>query len=310
MPFAGSVLEVRLNCILLATDLSPASAKPLHHALAIARHYGAKLCVAHIVSPVPYLMAGPEALQLACEGASRDLQQLRRDMLRDSSLDGLDREFILRYGSVWEELQAIISQQRVDLLVVGTHARRGFEKVLLGSVAEQAFRAARCPVLSVGPHSYQDGRVDLTGQIPTYLFATDFSEASLRALPLARSLAHQTKARLILMHVVSSAPVPQVPGWYSSSEITAMRENAKMACVRQLQRLMANDDETAIDTELLTRFGIPSEKILEAALEKKAELIILGLRRASLAGTLSHMPWATAYDIVCGAGCPVLTVRE
>jgi len=264
MPFAGSVLEVRLNCILLATDLSLASVKPLHHALTIARHYGAKLCVAHIVSPVPYLMAGPEALQLACEGASQDLQQLRRDMLRDSSLDRLDREFILRYGSVWEELQAIISQQRVDLVVVGTHARRGIEKVLLGSVAEQAFRAASCPVLSVGPHSYQDGRVDITGQIPTYLFATDFSEASRRALPLARSLAHQTKARLILMHVIPSAPVPQIPG-YSSSEITAMRENAKMACVRQLQQLMPNDDETAIDTELITRFGMPSEKILEAA---------------------------------------------
>jgi len=310
MPFAESVLKVRLNCILLATDLSLASVKPLHHAQAIARYYGAKLCVAHIVSPVPYLMAGPEALQLACEGASQDLQQLRRDMLRDSSLDGLDREFILRYGSVWEELQAIISQQRVDLVVVGTHARRGIEKVLLGSVAEQAFRAARCPVLSVGPHSDQDGRVDLTGQIPTYLFATDFSEASLRALPLARSLAHQTKARLILMHVIPSAPLPQAPGWYSSSEITAMRENAKMACVRQLQQLMPNDDETAIDTELIARFGIPSEKILEAALEKKAELIILGLHRASLAGTISHMPWATAYDIVCGAGCPVLTVRE
>jgi len=309
MPFVESVLKLRLNCILLATDLSPASVKPLHHAQAIARHYRAKLCVAHIVSPVPYLMAGPEALQLACEGASKDLQQLRWDMLRDSSLDGLDREFILRCGSVWEELQAIISQQRVDLLVVGTHARRGFEKVLLGSVAEQTFRSARCPVLSVGPHSYQDGRVDLTGQIPTYLFATDFSEASLRALPLARSLAHQTKARLILMHVIPS-DAPQSPGSYRSSESTALWEGAKMASVRQLQQLMPNHDDTVIDTELLTRFGIPSEKILEAALEKKAELIILGLHRVALAGTFSHVPWATAYDIACGAGCPVLTVRE
>ena len=310
MSFATSVLEVRLNCILLATDLSPASAKPLHHALAIARHYGAKLCVAHIVSPVPYLMAGPEALQLACEGASQDLQQLRLDMLRDSSLDGLDREFILRYGSVWEELQAIISQQRVDLLVVGTHARRGFEKVLLGSVAEQAFRAARCPVLSVGPHSYQDGRGDLTAQSPTYLFATDFSEASLGALPLASSLAHQTKARLILMHVVPGAPAPQIPGRYSSSEIMVMRENVQVTCLRQLEQLVPGNGEAPIDPEFVVRFGIPSEKILQVALETKVDLIILGLRHASLAGTISHMPWATAYEIACGAGCPVLTVRQ
>ncbi|HTP67947.1 MAG TPA: universal stress protein [Dongiaceae bacterium] len=310
MAFAESALEVQLNCILLATDLSPASEKPLHHALAIARHYGAKLCVAHIVSPVPYLMAGPDALQLACDGASQDLEHLRLEMLRDSSLDGLDREFVVRYGSIWEELQAIIFEQHVDLVVVGTHARRGIEKMLLGSVAEQAFRAASCPVLSVGPHSYQDGKVGMTGYIPTYLFATDFSEASLRALPLARSLAHQTKARLILMHVVPAATAPQIPGWYSSAEIAAMRENARMTCVRQLQQLMPSDDERPIDTELVSRFGIPSEKILEVALEKKVDLIILGLRRASLIGAISHMLWATAHEIVCGAGCPILTVRQ
>jgi nucleotide-binding universal stress UspA family protein len=85
--------------------------KPLHHALAIARYYGAKLYVAHVVSPIPYLMAGAEALQLGCEGASQDMQQLRRDLLHDGSLDGLDHEFIIRHGSVWEELQAIIFQK-------------------------------------------------------------------------------------------------------------------------------------------------------------------------------------------------------
>jgi len=310
MLFAESDLDLRLNCVLLATDLSPTSVKPLHHALAIARHYRAKLYVAHVVSPAAYLMAGPEALELAYQGASDEAQQLQRDLLDDGSLNGLDHTFIIRSGLVWEELQAIILQKHVDLVVVGTHARRGIEKVLLGSIAEHVFRDASCPVLSVGPHSYQEGRVDLTAQIPTYLFATDFSEASLRALPLASSLAHQTKARLVLLHVAPAAPAPRIPGWYAGSEITAKRENARMTCVRRLEQLLPRDDETPIDTEFVVQFGIPSEKILQVALEKKVDLIILGLRRASLAGTLSHMPWATAYEIVCGAGCPVLTVRE
>ena len=133
MSSVGSALELlRLNSILLATDLSPASLKPLHYALAIARHYEAKLYVAHVVSPVPYLMAGPEALELGCQGASHELQQLQRDLLCDSSLEGLDREFILHCGTVWEELQAVILKKQVDLVVVGTHGRRGIEKVLLG----------------------------------------------------------------------------------------------------------------------------------------------------------------------------------
>jgi len=292
MSLASSALDLRLKSVLVATDLSPASMKPLYEALAIARHYEAKVYIAHVVSSVPYLMAGPGALELACEGASRELRQLQRDLLRDGSLEGLDREFIIHNGTVWEELQVVILKKQVDL------------------VAEQVFRDASCPVLTVGPHSYRESRVDLTAQIRTYLFATDFSEASLRALPLARSLAHQNKGRLILLHVVPAAPAPQIPGWYSASEITAMRENARMTCVRRLEQLVPGDDETPIDTEFVVQFGIPSEKILQVALDKRVDLIILGLRRASLAGTISHMPWATAYEIVCGAGCPVLSVRQ
>ena len=87
MSIAGSALDLRLKSVLMATDLSPASVKPLHHALAIARYYGAKLYGVHVVSPIPYLMVGPEALQLGCDGASQDLQQLQRDLLhaRESS---------------------------------------------------------------------------------------------------------------------------------------------------------------------------------------------------------------------------------
>ena len=310
MSIAGSALDLRLKSVLMATDLSPASVKPLHHALAIARCYGAKLYVAHVVSPIPYLMAGPEALQLGCEGAAQDMRQLQRDLLHDASLNGLDHEFIVRHGSVWEELQAIIFQNQVDLVVVGTHGRRGIEKVLLGSVAERVFRDASCPVLTVGPYSYQESRVDLTGEIQTYLFATDLSEASLCALPQAVSLANQTKARLILLHVIPAAPVPQILGWYSASEIVLMRENARMTCVRRLEQLVPCDEEAPIESAFVVQFGIPSEKILQVALDKKVDLIILGLRRASLAGTISHMPWATAYEIVCGAGCPVLTFRQ
>ncbi len=309
MSITGSALDLRLKSVLMATDLSPASVKPLHHALAIARYYGAKLYVAHVVSPIPYLMAGPEAFQLGCEGASQDMQQLQRDLLHDGSLDGLDHEFIIRHGSVWEELQAIIFQKQVDLVVVGTDGRRGIEKVLLGSVAERVFRDATCPVLTVGPYSYRESRVDLTGEIRTYLLATDFGETSLRALPQAVSLASQTNAGLTLLHVVPAAPVPQIPGWYSASEIMLMRENARQACMRRLEQLMPRDEETPIEGAFVVQFGIPSEKILQVALDKSVDLIILGSRRASLAGTISHMPWATAYEIVCGAGCPVLTVR-
>jgi len=309
MSFVGSALDLRLKSVLLATDLAPASVKPLHHALAIARHYRAKLYVAHVVSPIPYLMAGPEGLELGCEGASQNLQTLERELIHDGSLDGLDREFIMRRGGVWEELQEITFQKQIDLVVVGTHGRRGIEKLLLGSVAEQVFRHAACPVLTVGPHSYLEGRVEWTGT-QTYLFPTDFGEASLGALPSAVSLAKRIKAKLIVVHVVPAVHIPQIPGWYNASEVISRQENARTACARRLEQLLPPDEQRLVDPELVVRFGTPSEKILQVALEKRADLIVLGLRRSSLQGTISHIPWATAYEIVCGAGCPVLTVRR
>jgi len=82
-----------------------------------------------------------------------------------------------------------------------------------------------------------------------------------------------------------------------------------MTCVRRLEQLVNCDGETPVEMEFVVHFGIASEKILQVALDKKVDVIILCLRR-SLAGTISHVPWATAYEIVSGAGCPVLTVRQ
>ena len=310
MSTAASALDLELKSVLLASDLSPASTKPLRHALAIARHYGAKLYIAHVVSPAPYLMSGPEALELGCQAASRDVQRLQSDLRNDGSLNGLDYEFILHRGCVWDELQAIIFQKEIGLVVVGTHGRHGVEKLILGSVAEEVFREADCPVLSVGPHSYHEARVEFPGETSNYLFATDFGEASLSALPHAVSFASRMKARLILAHVIPAGPLPPIAGWYRASEVLAMRENAQMACVRRLEQLVNCEGEAPIEMEFVVHFGMPSEKILQVALDKKVDLIILGLRRASLAGTISHLPWATAYEIVSGAGCPVLTVRQ
>jgi nucleotide-binding universal stress UspA family protein len=308
MSFAQSDVDLRLKSVLVATDFSPASVKPLHHALAIAKYYGAKLYIAHIVSPAAYLMTGPEALQLACDGAACELEELQRGLVDDGCLDGSDHELIVRQGSVWEALRTVISEKQIDLVVVGTHARRGIEKLLLGSIAEQVFRDANCPVLTVGPHSYREGRVDSRGNPRTYLFATDFGEASVTALPYAVSLARQPKAKLILAHVVPAAPAPDIPGWSTAAEVAVMRENARMACLRQLEHLGLGD--TPIECELVVQFGTPSEKILQVALDRAVDLIVLGLRRSPLVGPLSHIPWATAYEIVCGAGCPVLTVRQ
>jgi nucleotide-binding universal stress UspA family protein len=288
MTSAASALDLDLKSVLLATDLSSGSATPLHQALSIARHYKAKLYIAHIVSAAPYLIAGPEALEMGCESACRDVQQFDQYLRENGSLNGLDCEFILRRGCVCEELRSIISQKQIGLVVLGTHGRRGLDKLILGSVAEQVFREAECPVLTIGPHSYREGRLELANEPLSYVYATDFSEASLTALPHAISFATRSKARLILLHVLP----------------TQRRDS-----IAFLSRLTSNQ-EAQIEIEFVVQFGMPAEKILQVALEKKVDLIILGLSRARLVGVSAHRPLSTAYEIVCGAACPVLTLRS
>jgi len=292
-----SAAEIRLKSVLVPTDFSATSQKALRHAVAIARHYGAKVCLAHVVSSLTISVAGRGALKTAIEAARRDARQLENELLERGALKDLRYEVIVRQGDVWEELDKLIRQEEVDLLVLGTRGRRGVRKLLLGSVAEQIYHCATCPVLTVGPSAYQESRVDNVLPHPTYLFPTDFDEASLCALPLAISFANHVPAKLALLHVVRTRRV-------ADSFLST-------ATLQQLQELTLGIG-LKVQPEFVAEFGPAgpvSEKILQTAAKLKVDLIIMGSRRFTHPTAASHRPWATAYEVVCGAGCPVVTIR-
>src|SRR5512137_220348 len=107
MSSIGAAADVGLKSVLVAFDFSEASHKPLRHALAIARHYKAEFYLAHVVSHIGYTIAGPEALELACERTRRDAQQLEQELLESGALAGLHYEFIVCKGNVWEQLEIV-----------------------------------------------------------------------------------------------------------------------------------------------------------------------------------------------------------
>ena len=307
MSSIAPTVDVQLKSVLIATDFSQASEKPLRHALAIARYYRAKFYLAHVVSSLGSTMAGPEAIIAAEEAVSRDAAQLEDDLVRSGALAGLHYQVVVRQGEVWPELKGIISQEKIDLVVIGTHGRHGVGKLLLGSVAEQIFRQADCMVLTVGPGSYQEPRVGSPRANRTFLFATDFGEASLHSLPFAVSSANQFGAKLVLFSVI---PLDPMTGC-TADEWMRARENARTATLQRLQELTRNAvldvrPEFYVEFESVSPI---SRMILKAAEKLHVDVIIMGLHRSTHPRTASHMPWATAYDVVCGAECPVLTVR-
>ena len=141
--------------VLIATDFSAASEKALRHSLALARFYGSRFCLAHVVSSLGLTMAGPGAIAACEEAALREAAQLEASLIRTGALTGIQHKFIVRQGELWPELREIIREESTDLVVVGTHGRHGIAKLFFGSIAEQIFRQADCPVLTFGPYSHE-----------------------------------------------------------------------------------------------------------------------------------------------------------
>ena len=263
------------------------------------------------MSALGYTIAGAEATQLACEAASRDIAKLEHDLSEKGALFGLEHKFIVRQGNVWQELDSAIRENRVDMVVLGTHGRRSLEKMVLGSVAEEIFRRADCMVLTVGPNSFEESPLEKAGSVQTILFATDFGPASCRALKHAIPFANHFGVKLTMLHVAPIAPIPDGFHWsQTSGDVRKLQEDARAEAIAQMEKMVSDSAPLNMLPEFLVKFGTPSKMIVHVARELNADLIVMGLNRTKRIATASHAPWATAYEVVCRAGCSVLTVRS
>lgn len=289
--------------ILIATDFSEPSEKALRHSLALARLYGSRFTLAHIVSSLGLTMAGPDAIAACEEATSRQAAELEDSLIRSAALNGIEHKFVVRQGELWLELHKIIREEGADLLVVGTHARHGIAKLFFGSVAEEIFRQADCPVLSFGPNSDDRPWFETSTTQPIFLFATDFGDASLHGLPQAIAAANRFGAKLAFLSIV--------PATHTSEHPTNGCEDSRMDTFQRLSQLAGNAT-LDLKPELYVECGsaMPvSEKILETAHKLGANLIIMGIHNSPYAGVISHLDLATTYEVISAANTAVLTVN-
>jgi nucleotide-binding universal stress UspA family protein len=287
--------RISLRNILFATDFSTVSSAALNHALGIARRYESHLYVAHVIHPDAFQLVPPEAVASVTEHTRRYAEQQMAQLLISGRLRDIPHQVLLEHGDLWTVMSFLIEKHKIDLIVVGTHGRTGVRKLLLGSAAEEIFRLAPCPVLTVGPKVPSE--IPAETELRRILYATDFTPHSDRATAYAFSLAQEHQAHLHLMHAVQGAADVSAPAMAKLKEFFR----------RQLSQLMPEEAELWCEPEILLEFGTPADEILKAAAQHNADLIVMGVRRsATFAG---HLPPATAYKVVCQAPCPVLTVR-
>ena len=143
-------MEIRR--ILFATDFSEGSSHALPYAADIARQYGAKLFLVHVIYDVA-MSAGWYVPHVSIDEIYNDMEKSARAELEKSFVDEMrglgDIERVVLKGIPYEEISKFAGEKKIDLVVLGTHGRRGIDRMLFGSTAEQVVRNAPCPVLSV-----------------------------------------------------------------------------------------------------------------------------------------------------------------
>jgi nucleotide-binding universal stress UspA family protein len=284
---------IAIRHILCPVDLSPVSYRALEQAAALSRSLDAQLRVVRVLE-----IEHPGVSGLVAHEAIAELEQF----VAPSRASGCDIEVGLAQGAPDAEILRAAEASSADLMVMGTHGRRGFERFVLGSVAERVLRKARCPVLAVPP---ADGQAAPHGVFQRVLCAIDFDPASLRGLDYARTLAADG-ASVCLIHTVEWPFGGEIEGM--PAEIDALRRSLELDARQRLHRhTVAGSRPDLIWSEDVAT-GKPYGHILRQARDVSADLIVLGLH--SHATSDLALLGSTARRVLHEAPCPVLTVSQ
>jgi nucleotide-binding universal stress UspA family protein len=292
------IQRIGFKNVLFLTDFSEPSAAALPFAAMIARSFGAKVTALHVLVPSVYTYMTPEMrvelLDAQDDAAKSEMEKVQAEFV------GLSHEAVLeRNTGVWPVLSKMLRESYIDLIVLGTHGRTGLKKAVFGSTAEEIFRRAAVPVLTIGP-AVRTGAHN-GGHFHCVLFATDFNTVSSTAAAYAMSLAQENQSRLVLLHVL---PAP-TPGKAKSAGQLSVAE-----ALHRLEELLPRDGELCCRPAATVEHGEPGAQILATAERGGVDLIVLGVRGMdTLTEVVTRVERATAYEVIARARCPVLTVR-
>jgi nucleotide-binding universal stress UspA family protein len=281
--------DITFKNILCLTDFSEASEAALAYALGFAKHFKAQLYPAHACNPeILSETTTANVFDKVLENSRSRLEKLARD-------NRITGPILFSQGPVENAFPRWIEQHGIDLVVVGTHGRRGLQRLMLGSTAEFIFRNATCPVLTVGPHvAFRPYNGFIAENI---LFPTDLGAHSEFAASYATSFAHESRGRLTFMHVV---PL----------ETAFQRDRGELmaAATAKLHELIPADAGQWCTPEVVVEVGDPALELQGYARKERPDLIVLGLPRKKEFS--AHFRTGVTYKLVSSAPCPVLTVRD
>lgn len=300
---------IQIHKILFPTDFSKCSSQAMDHALLLAEKCRAELFLFHAIVMHEYDPYNPgyhfpdtEALYKRLKDLAGANMKTALETHEDTSVT-IHREHE-RGLFAPDIILDFAEDQEVDLIVMGTHGRRGLGHLVLGSVVERVVRFSNCPVLTV-----REKKASKAGpRFSRILVPVDFSDHSSVAVTYASEIAAMFGGMLQLLHVVEQVIHPV---FYHGSGRTADPESGKEikdASEEALYKLYAEAPGPETEVEFHCIEGHPAGTIIRFAEKQAADLIVIGTH--GLTG-LSHFMLGSVTDkVVRRAPCPVFTVKS
>ena len=293
MPTPATESSPSFERVLVATDFSSASRSAFHTALEVCNLVHSNLLILHVFENTGISVPESGGSLLEIQG-QREWCALALEQMREQAITaGVECKTALQEGVASSALLQAIRENHIDLVIMGTNAPHGFERLVFGSTAEHVLRKAECPVLTVGPRVPRNAVEVSAGPI---VFATDFDYTTMHAIRYAAFFSNRISAPLHCVHVL--------PRTLEASEQADVVPQIMSEALHQL----ATESGVAIEpATCATIFGSEvSYAVVDYARQHGARLIVLGVRQSSLLA--SDVPEHITYRIITEANCPVLTM--
>lgn len=298
---------VKFTRILYPTDLSTAAAPGLGFALSLARWYSASLTVLHVVPTFDALQVAPEAIgesaHLVYPPAPDVVAAEIRTQLGLDDVTDVDLHVLAEAG----DAETVILDQALslgaNLIIMGTHGRRGFDRLWHGSVTDRVLQRTPCPVLTVPPHS---APAPDEGIFTRILCPIDFSSSSQQAFGFALDLASQSAGTMTALHVLEWM-TDYEPAPFGPFTAADYRRHLITDAEQRLRTLVDGVEHPWCEVTPVVATGRSHREILQTATDMRANLIVMGAQGRGGVGT--PIVGATTHQIVRAAECPVLVVR-
>jgi len=293
--------------ILFPTDFSTVAEDAFSHAAHLAMRYDAEVYVFNVVTPQDAPQMNPmEYLPLEeIDGRDGMFFMPMNDIHVRTPVEE-EGSVRVTYGQIESisPAHAIIEQAKadeVDLIVMGTHGRRGFDRLLSGSVSEEVVRQAPCPVFTI-----------LAGEEPSpgpyvdhVLAPVDLSDQSAAVVDHAAELADAYGASLSLLHVVEQAAYPTI---YGVDPLTPQLPHVESRAREAMEELADRVRDAGPEVSVYVTNGYAARDIVDFTKEHDVNLIVMATHGRT--GLQRFVIGSVAEKVVRTAPCPVFTLRS